>query len=121
MSIQKHPYELSIWEEHLGDNGIKSERRLATIGSSNMTYGGKATEIELKKEIKGTNTLTFKMPSKFFDSEKGEYVKNEFIDMLYNEQKVKLFYKDSWLEFYVKQISKEKEFQEFNENFYLSR
>lgn len=48
------------------------------------------------------------MPSKFFDSEKGEYVKNEFIDMLYNEQKVKLFYKDSWLEFYVKQISEEK-------------
>lgn len=52
MSIQKHPYELSIWEEHLGNNGIKSERRLATIGSSNMTYGGKATEIELKKKLK---------------------------------------------------------------------
>lgn len=117
MSIQKHPYELSIWEEHLGNNGIKSERRLATIGSSNMTYGGKATEIELKKEIKGTNTLTFKMPSKFFDSEKGEYVKNEFIDMLYNEQKVKLFYKDSWLEFYVKQISEEKNFKSLMKTF----
>lgn len=117
MSIQKYPYELSIWEEHLDDNGIKREKRLATIGSSDMTYGGKATGIELKREIKGTNTLTFKMPSKFFDSEKGEYVKNEFIDMLYNEQKVKLFYKDSWLEFYVKQISEEKNFKSIMKTF----
>lgn len=111
MAVIKKPYEISVWEEHLNDLGIKTEHRLATIGSDTMNYLGKATSITLKKELKGTNVLTFKMPTKFYDSQLGKYVKNEFIDMLYNEQKIKLFFNEQWLEFYVKQISEEKQFK----------
>ena len=111
MAILKKEYEISVWEEYLDEKGIKREKRSATIGSDTMSYLGKATNVNLKREINGTNTLTFKMPSKFFDSEKGKYVKNEFIDLIYNEQKIKLCYDGEWFEFYVKQISEEKQFK----------
>lgn len=111
MAILKKEYEISVWEEYLDEKGIKREKRSATIGSDTMSYLGKATNVNLKREINGTNTLTFKMPSKFFDSENGKYVKNEFIDLIYNEQKIKLCYDGEWFEFYVKQISEEKQFK----------
>jgi hypothetical protein len=44
------------------------------------------------------------MPDKYFDSEKGEYIHNDLIDYLFNERKLKLKYKDEWLEFYIKNI-----------------
>lgn len=82
-----------------------------TIGSDRMEYLGRATNIQLKREIKGTNTLTFEMPSKFFDSEKGDFVKNEFCDYIYNECKIKLHYLDEWFEFYVKKITETKQYK----------
>jgi hypothetical protein len=73
-----------------------------------MSYPGKATNIVLKREIKGTNTLTFQMPDVYFDSLKGEYVRNEFIDMIFPEAKLKLFYKNRWFEFFVKKVDEKK-------------
>ena len=73
-----------------------------------MEYLGRATNIILKRELKGTNTLTFQMPDVFFDSISGEYVRNDFIDDLIPERKIKLLYKNECFEFFIKKISEKK-------------
>ena len=117
MAILKKEYELSIWNEELSSEGIKTEKKGMVIGAHDMDYLGRATNIKLKREIKGTNTLTFDMPVKYFDSHLGEYVKNEFIDDLYNEQKLKLNYNGRWYEFYIKSISEKKQFKSIVKSF----
>lgn len=109
MSILRKEYELSVWHETLGENGQKEEKKQIIIGANDMDYPGRATKPNLKKELKGTNTLTFQMPSKYFDSELGEYVHNEFVDYLFNEQKLKLKYDGEWYEFYIKNIAENKQ------------
>ena len=111
MALIKHPYEISIWTEKLNEDGIKEEKMGAIIGAHDMTYLGKATNVKLKREVKGTNTLTFDMPSKFFDSAKGEYVHNDLVDAIKNETKVKLHYKDKWYDFFIKKITENKKFK----------
>ena len=111
MSLFKKPYELSAWTESLNSEGIKVEKMGAIIGAHDMSFLGKATNIVLKREIKGTATLTFDMPSKFFDSEKGDYIHNELSDIIKNETKIKLHYKNQWYEFFVKKIVENKKFK----------
>lgn len=117
MAVLKKEYELSIWNEELDANGIKTESKGAIIGANDMDYLGRATNIKLLRKLKGTNTLTFQMPTKFFDSKVGDYVKNEFIDDLYNERKLKLKYKGKWYEFYVKKINEDKRFKAIMKSF----
>lgn len=111
MAILKKEYELSVWTEEMDSSGKKTEKKGIIIGGNTMNYLGRATGIKLKREIKGTNTLTFQMPSKFFDNEKGEFVKNEFTDYLFNEAKIKLHFMDMWFEFVVKKITEEKRYK----------
>lgn len=101
----KQPYEISIWSEILGENGQKIEHKDFIIGGNDMQYLGRATSIKFEKKLDGTHTLTFLMPESFYDSKLGEYVQNEFIDQLYNERKVKFFFKKEWYELYIKQIA----------------
>lgn len=110
MSILKKEYELSVWNEELID-GVKKESRGITIGADSMTHLGRATSPKLVRSVKGTNTLTFQMPTKYFDSEKGEYVKNELLEDLYNERKLKLHYDGKWYEFYIKSIQEDKQYK----------
>lgn len=117
MAILKKEYEISIWNEYLDSTGKKVESKGAIIGAHDMTYLGRAINPNLRREMKGTNTLTFDMVDRFFDSEKGEFVKNEFIDMLYNEQKIKLHYKDDWYEFYIKNISENRTSEKITKSF----
>ena len=111
MAIIKKPYEISVWDEKLGDNGQKTEIKRAIIGAHDMSYIGRATSPKLTKNLNGTHTLTFQMPSKFFDSAIGEYVHNEFCDNVFNERKIKLQYDGEWYEFYVKNITENKQFK----------
>jgi hypothetical protein len=111
MSIIKPTYELSVWEEVLNSDGTKSEKKQAIIGADDMTALGRATSVQLKRELKGQNTLTFQMPSKYFDPESGDYVRNELAEYLCNEKKVKLLFEDEWYEFYVKKIDEKKQFK----------
>ena len=69
-----------------------------------MTYLGRATGLVLTTNLNGTHNLTFQMADKFFDEEKGDFVRNEFVDSLFNECKIKLKYKGEWYEFYIKNI-----------------
>lgn len=108
MAVLKKEYELSIWNEKLDANGVKTEMKGPIIGANDMEYLGRATGVKLTRYLKGTNTLTFQMPTKFFDSKVGDFVQNEFIDQLYNERKLKLKYKDEWKEFTIKQIQEDK-------------
>lgn len=110
MSILNKEYELSVWNEELVD-GIKKESKGTIIGASGMTHLGRATAPKLVRSVKGTNTLTFQMPTKYFDSEKGEYVKNELLEDLYNERKLKLYYDGKWYEFYIKNLQEDKQYK----------
>jgi len=82
-----------------------------------MSYPGRATNIVLKREIKGTNTLTFQLPDRYFDSLKGDYVHNEFADLIAPETKLKLFYKNRWFEFFVKKVEDKKQFKSYMKSF----
>lgn len=117
MAILKKEYELSIWGETLGDNGQKVEKKEYIIGSHDMTYLGKATKVKLKTYLKGTHELTFQMVDRFFDNEQGDYVRNEFIEQMFNEKKVKLKYKNKWYEFYIKSVKDSKNFKSYIKEF----
>ena len=117
MAIQKRPYELSVWVEKLNGSNSKIEEKGVIIGAHDMSYPGRATNIVLKREIKGTNTLTFQLPDRYFDSLKGDYVRNEFADLIFPETKLKLFYKDRWFEFFVKKVDDKKQFKSYMKSF----
>lgn len=78
-----------------------------------MTYEGRATGIKLKTKINGTHQLTFQMPDKFFDSKVGDYIRNEYVDELFDERKLKLKYKKKWYEFYIKEVNESKKFKSY--------
>ena len=78
-----------------------------------MSYLGRATDIKLETKLNGTHTLTFQLPDKYFDSEKGEYVRNEFVDSLFNERKIKLKFMGQWYEFYIKSVNDTKHFKSY--------
>ena len=105
MAIQTRPYELTVWTETLNQDGTKTEKRLGVIGAHDMTYLGRATTIKFVTKLNGTHTISFQMPDKYFDSEKGKFVQNELRDLVSNERKVKLYYKGKWHEFFVKNVN----------------
>ena len=113
MSILKKPYEISIWDERLLENGQKEETKKAIIGAQDMDYLGRAINIKFQTKINGTHVLTFDLIDRFYDCEINDYVRNEFVDMIFNEKKIKLFYKNEWFEFYVKSVSENKDFKSY--------
>lgn len=108
MSVFKPPYELSVWDEKLDSTYKKIERREDTIAAQDMDCLGQASNIKFDTNLNGTHNLSFQIPDGYYDSKTKEFIHNEFVDNLYNEKKVKLFYDDEWYEFYVKSISDEK-------------
>ena len=124
MSIIKKPYEISIWKDllmYVGtpksgkisptsnladlskvDYQYYDEERLAIIGSDVMTSPARVVNPIFKKNINGTETLTFDMYYQYEDIESGEIIRNPLIDFVIDERKVKLFYEDQWYDFIVK-------------------
>lgn len=96
-------YEISIWLDKLVD-GIFQEERICVIGSDTMLFDGRAIEPRLTRNINGEKKFSFKMYKRFIDTVTGEKVNNPFSEHLINEAKVKLYYKDKWHDFYVKNI-----------------
>ena len=113
MGMIKYPYELSVWKEQLSSTTKKTESKGVIIGAHDMGYLGKATNITLTRKLNGTNTLTFSMPDRYFDSLKGEFVRNELIDVLSPESKIKFHYKDRWYEFFIKKVDEKKIFKSY--------
>ena len=117
MGMIKYPYELSVWKEELNGTNKKIESKGVIIGAHDMSYLGKATSITLTRKLNGTNTLTFSMPDKYFDSLTGEYIHNELIDVLSPESKIKFHYKDRWYEFFIKKTDEKKVFKSYMKTF----
>ena len=105
MAILKKPYEISIWEDVLvenGDNKSFKESKIAIIGSNTMTTPNRAFSPVLHKNVNGEISLTFSMAYTYFDPEAQAEVINPFINFLINERKVKLKYDGQWYDFLIK-------------------
>lgn len=73
-----------------------------TIGSDDFSSPYRATNPIFKKNVNGSRDLTFTMYYRLFDEDSGDYEENPFVSMLSNESKVKLFFRDEWYDFIVK-------------------
>ena len=126
--VIKHEYELSIWKDVwakptlLDDNGnvkytletsdgrpVLDEEKSAVLSTDNMIFPGKAVNIVFKTKINGTHELTFDLPGKYIDPTTNKKVKNYLHDLIDNETKVKLYYKNNWYSFYVKKVTEKRE------------
>ena len=98
------PYEISVWEDRLAQDGARfEETKIAVIGSDTMTGVNKAYDPVFHKKSNGERTLTFSLKYKYFDPYIGnEEVVNPFAALLTNERKVKLHYDGKWYEFIIK-------------------
>lgn len=90
---------------------IKKENKLYIIGSNSMVAPNRAINPVVKTKVNGDKTLTFSLYSKYFDSERGDFVENPFIKILHNESYLKLRRGDEdekdvkWEEYIVKNIT----------------
>lgn len=96
-------YEISVWEDYFQD-GKFIEKKICVIGSDEMDYQGRAIEASFIKKANGEKKLTFSMYKRYIDNITGELVINPFCDFLVNERKVKLYYKEKWYDFVVKNV-----------------
>lgn len=98
------PYEISVWEDKLTQDGSGFEElKIAVIGSNTMSGPNKVYDPIFNKKANGEKTLTFSLKYKYFDPYSGnDEVINPFAALLVNERKVKLHYDDEWYEFIVK-------------------
>lgn len=114
--ILKKPYEISVWENRLvttDDDSYLEEVKLAVIGSDTMTAPNRVYSPILDVKNNGEQTLTFSLKYKYYDEEVGDFVVNPFTSFLFNERKVKLFYKDKWYEFIIKDFQESQEEYEY--------
>lgn len=103
MSILNSNYEISVWEDRLED-GVFEEVRLGVIGSDQLATQSKVFEPNLSQKTNGEKKLSFKLYKRYIDNITGEQVENPFYNWLINERKVKLYYKDTWYDFIIKNI-----------------
>lgn len=112
MSIIKQNYELSIW-----DVAAQKETKIAIIGANDMLSPARAQSPQLKRNINGTKTLTFSLYTKYIDEIDGERKINPFCNLIHNESRLKLKWKNKWYEFIVKNIVED---SENNKNTYIA-
>lgn len=110
--MARDKYEISLWEDYIvqaaGDVPEHfEERKLVVIGSDTMTAACRAYEPKLVENINGTNTFTFKMFYVYRDEQTGEKNQNPFLNLLVNERKVKVYWKDKWYDLVIKNIQED--------------
>ena len=97
------PYELSIWEDVLVNNGFV-EKKVCVIGAPYLTSQSRVINPKLVSNINGSNTLTFSIYYHYKDYITGEDVENPFARFLTNERKLKLLYDNEWYDFIIKSV-----------------
>lgn len=123
--LSLHPYEISLWEDVLVkknkyDEATKSvvvdsyfeERKIAILGSNTMDTPIRAHNPQYIKNINGSSTLVFTLYYQYYDNDKEEIVRNPFVDLLFNERKIKLRFEeegreDCWHDFIIKDIQED--------------
>ena len=109
----KDKYEISLWEDYQdGDNDTYySERKIAVIGSNDMTSPCRAYNPKLVQNVNGTNTFTFDMymtyKENFAKDGEDKTFTNPFLSLLVNERKVKVLWKEKWYDFIIKQCAED--------------
>ena len=106
------PYQISVWEDRLIESDGESyyeEVKIAEIGSDTMTSHNRVYSPVFKINTNGEKTLTFSLKYKYYDETVGDFVVNPFERFLVNERKIKLFYKDEWHDFVIKEKEEESE------------
>lgn len=89
MKIQ--PYELSVWQDYIDDNGQTQEHKLAVIACDYISSPIDAYNISLQENINGEKTLKFSMAIKYLDSDDNQFKDNPFTALMIAERKIKLF------------------------------
>lgn len=112
MSIVNQTYEISIWKV-----SGQSETKLAIIGANDMLTPARAQAPQLKRNVNGTKTLTFSLYTKYIDEIDGVEKINPFCNLINNETRIKLKWKNKWYEFIVKNIVED---SENNQNTYTA-
>lgn len=112
MSILTQNYEISIWSV-----SAQEETKIAIIGANDMLTPARAQSPQLKRNINGTKTLTFSLYTKYIDEIDGEKKVNPFCNLIHNETRIKLKWKNKWYEFIVKNILED---SEHNRNTYTA-
>lgn len=111
MSILKKAYEISLWrdiqQDTVVDGKLFSEERVAIIGADNMNSLSRALSPKFKKGINGSKELTFKMYRQYTDPVTGDTVDNLYVQMLANESKIKLKYREKWYDLIIKNIQQD--------------
>ena len=105
MGTLKSQYEVSIWKDIWQGDKFK-EQRICTIGSSEMDSQAGIIDPILTRNVNGQKQFSFKMYTQYIDNISGEKIHNPFCDLLTNETKVKLYYKNKWHDFFVKNVIK---------------
>ena len=106
------PYQISVWEDRLVKSGGKTyyeEVKIAEIGSDTMTSQNRVYSPVFKINTNGEKTLTFSLKYKYYDDLVGDFVVNPFEHFLVNERKIKLFYKNEWHDFVIKEKEEDSE------------
>ena len=108
----KDKYEISLWEDYQRDNDTYySERKIAIIGSNDMTSPCRAYNPKLVQNVNGTNTFTFDMymtyKENFVKDGEDKTFTNPFLALLVNERKVKVLWKEKWYDFIIKQCAED--------------
>lgn len=111
--ILKVPYEISVWEDELvtleDGTSYYQEAKKAIIGSDTMTSPSRVFNPILTEKVNGETTLTFSLHFKYFDEQADAFITNPIHPLLINERKVKLYYKDKWYDFIIKECEEDKE------------
>lgn len=105
-------YNISIWKDipkkwqvdETNQISYIDEEKIADIGSNTMTSLNRAIKPQLINNVNGTNNFSFTLYISYIDTKTGEKVKNPFVDLISNESKIKVFWKDKWYDFIVKNI-----------------
>ena len=105
MGILRKPYEISVWEDEWNSStGKFDEKKICVIGTDTMESQSRVLEPTFTQNVNGVKKLTFKLYKKYIDNITGEKVDNVFAQLLTSERKVKLYYKEKWHDFIVKNV-----------------
>lgn len=85
------------------------EQMVAIIGSNGMDSPIRAFEPCLQRNVNGTVTLTFYMYMRYYDDATGDFIWNPYINLMVNERKLKLKYKDDWYDLIIKDVEEDSE------------
>lgn len=104
-------YEISLWEDYpdvtVDNTPFLNERKLCVIGSDTMNTCARAVEPKMVANVNGTHTFTFKMYYTYIDEITGEPYQNPFLNLLINERKVKVFWKNEWYDMLIKDMAED--------------